>query len=458
MNKEMKNQKSNKNFFIEITKSIIVPVIASVCFIVWMFFLFKYPIIAFPVIFVIFAFVYILSGYVFGIVLLTFAVPVAFFVITPDTHDNILMICETVWLVFVFLRLEYYRNLWMASKMRLNVENEVLDRDITLIQSSIMENEKISKATKQKIQTFQKLDQIIKTLEENMDNSEFISIIENLTREFMGKGKFVIKRQSSKDIFVNYARFNKVPLLISNTKEDNRFSEKDYKDIVSLIVMPIEIDNNYWGSIKAYTKDKSESFNDYDLRQLSILANILGLVLNNSILLKQIENLVITDGLTGLYTKTYFTERLEEEFERAKISNSPMSIAIIDIDYFKLVNDTYGHLAGDNFLKQLASILKKRFRVVDILARYGGEEFTVLMLHTSLEESYAILEEIRQGVEQKNFIVPIDFYTTKKIKKTISIGLAALTDEQDIYEFIKKADDALYKAKKAGRNRTTIYN
>ncbi len=174
-------------------------------------------------------------------------------------------------------------------------------------------------------------------------------------------------------------------------------------------------------------------------------------------MLKKIETLVITDGLTGLYTKTYFSERLEEEFERARISNSPMSIAIIDIDYFKQVNDTYGHLAGDNLLKQLATILKKRFRVVDILSRYGGEEFAVLMLHTNLEESYAILEEIRKGVEQKNFVVPIDYYTTKKIKKTVSIGLAAFNDEQDIYEFIKKADDALYESKKNGRNRTTIY-
>lgn len=454
----MINQKNSKNFFIDITRTIIVPVIAAVCFVIWVFYLFKYPIVTFPVIFVIFTFVYVLSGYVFGIVLLTFAIPVAFFVITPDTTDNLLLICETVWLIFVFLRLEHYRGLWAASKIKLKVENEVLDRDITIIQSSILENENISKATKQKIQTFQKLEQIIKTLEENMDSGEFINVIENITKDFMGKGKFSIKRQSSKDIFVNYARFNKSPLLISNTEEDNRFSEEDYKGISSIIIMPIEVENNYWGAIKGYTKDKKEAFNDYDLRQLSILANILGLTINNSVLLKQIETLAITDGLTGLYTKTYFIERLEEEFERAKVSKFPMSIAIIDIDYFKLVNDTYGHLAGDNFLKQLANILKKRFRGIDILARYGGEEFVVLMLHTTANESLYILEEIRKGVEGKNFVVPIDFYTTKKIKKTISIGLATLTDEEDIYEFIKKADDALYKAKNSGRNRTTMYN
>ncbi|MBQ3834215.1 MAG: diguanylate cyclase [Elusimicrobia bacterium] len=454
----MISQKNNKNFLIDITRSLIVPLIAASCFIIWVFYLFKYPIITFPVIFVIFTFVYVLSGYVYGIVLLTFAIPVAFFVITPDTTDNLLLICETVWLIFVFLRLEHYRGLWVSSKIKLNVENEILDRDITLIQSAIIENENISKATKQKIQTFQKLENIIKTLEENMNSTNFTEVIEEITQDFMGKGKFTIKRQSSKDIFVNYARFNKSPLLISNTKEDNRFSNEDYKDYTSVIVMPIELENNYWGSIKGYTKTQKETFNDYDLRQLSILANILGLTINNSALLKQIETLAITDGLTGLYTKTYFIERLEEEFERAKISNFPISIAIIDIDYFKLVNDTYGHLAGDNFLKQLANILKKRFRGIDILARYGGEEFVVLMLHTKKEECFAILEEVRMGIENKTFVIPIDFYTSKKIKKTISIGLTTLTDEKDIYEFIKRADDALYNAKNSGRNKTAMYN
>ncbi len=450
-------QKNSKNFLIDITRSLIVPLIAAVCFVIWVFYLFKYPIITFPVIFVIFTFVYVLSGYVYGIVLLTFAIPVAFFVITPDTTDNLLLICETIWLIFIFLRLEHYRGLWVASKTKMNVENEILDRDITLIQSSILKNENISKATKQKIQTFQKLENIIKTLEENMDSADLSDVIETITKDFMGKGKFSIKRQSSKDIFVNYSRFNKSPLLISNTKEDNRFSEQDYKDYTSVIVMPIELENNYWGAIKGYTKDQNETFNDYDLRQLSILANILGLTINNFALLKQIGTLAITDGLTELYTKTYFTERLEEEFERAKISKFPISIAIIDIDYFKQVNDTYGHLAGDNFLKQLANILKKRFRGIDILARYGGEEFAVLMLHTTAEESYAILEEIRKSIEANDFVVSVDFYTSKKIKKTISIGLATLSDEKDIYEFIKRADDALYKAKNSGRNRTIVY-
>ena len=221
--------------------------------------------------------------------------------------------------------------------------------------------------------------------------------------------------------------------------------------------MPIEAENSYWGSIKGYSTDENERFNDYDLRLLSIFANILGFVLNNAILFKKIEALAIRDGLTGLYTKTYFTERLTEEFERVKNNKFPLSIAIIDIDHFKKVNDTYGHLAGDTFLRQIAVILRRRFRVTDIISRYGGEEFAVLMPHTPLHESFMILEEVRKIIEKEKFFMPVESYHPIQIKKTVSIGLTEFSDEKNIDEFIRKADDALYKAKNSGRNKVVIY-
>ena len=198
-------------------------------------------------------------------------------------------------------------------------------------------------------------------------------------------------------------------------------------------------------------------FDDYDLRLLSILASLIGLILNNAMMFKKVESLAITDGLTGLYTRTHFIERLQEEIERAKTNAIPITVAIMDIDYFKKVNDTYGHLAGDTFLKQLSNILRRRFRAVDVLSRYGGEEFAVLMCHTNINESYKILEEVRKMVEEEKFFMPIESYRPIQIKKTISIGIAQLSNEQTPDEIIKKADDALYKAKKQGRNQTCIY-
>ncbi|MBQ4178671.1 MAG: sensor domain-containing diguanylate cyclase [Elusimicrobia bacterium] len=401
---------------------------------------------------------YIFSGSVFGGVLLAFAISAGIFTIaTTGTINKFLLVIEILWIILVFSRIEKYRQLWISEKIKLKVEHEVLDRDLTLIQSSITANENKIDAINQRMQIFQSFDQMINSIENTMNEKELIKLLESLTQKFTSKGKWSIKRHSSKDIFVNYSKFNKVPLLITNTEEDRRFTETDYKNISSLIVVPIEIENNYWGAIKGYCTDKKEAFDDYDLRLLSILASLIGLILNNAMMFKKVESLAITDGLTGLYTRTYFIERLQEEIERSKTDSTPISVAIMDIDYFKKVNDTYGHLAGDTFLKQLSNILRRRFRSVDVLSRYGGEEFAVLMYHTTITESYKILEEVRKMIEEEKFFMPIESYHPIKIKKTISIGVVELKEEQTPDEIIKKADDALYKAKESGRNKVCVY-
>ena len=452
------NFKKNRVFFIDIFKTVIIPVFSGVCFIIWLFFLFQYPILVFPTIFFVFIIMYIFSGNVFGGVLLAFAVSAGVFTIaTTDTFNKILLILEILWIIIVFLRIEKYRQLWISEKIKLKVEHEVLDRDLTLIQSSISDNENKINAINQRMQIFQSFEQMINSIENTMNEKDLIKLLETLTQKFIAKGKWNIKRHSSKDIFVNYSKFNKVPLLITNTEDDRRFTETDYKNVSSLIVVPIEIENNYWGAIKGYCTDKKEAFDDYDLRLLSILASLIGLILNNAMMFKKVESLAITDGLTGLYTRTYFIERLQEEIERAKNDSTPICVAIIDIDYFKKVNDTYGHLAGDTFLKQLSNILRRRFRSVDVLSRYGGEEFAVLMYHITIKESYKILEEVRKMVAEEKFFMPIESYHPIQIKKTISIGIAELKEEQTPDEIIKKADTALYKAKQKGRNRVCIY-
>ena len=452
------NLKKNRVFLIDIFKTVIIPVFAGIFFIVWLFFLFQYPIFVFPAVFFIFIIMYIFSGSVFGGVSVAFAVSAGVFAIaTTEPFNKILLICEILWLIIVFIKIEKYRQLWISEKIKLKVEHEVLDRDITLIQSSINNNEDKINAINQRMQIFQSFEQMINSIENTINEKELIKLLENLTKNFIAKGKWNIKRHSSKDIFVNYSKFNKTPLLITNTKEDRRFSDADYKNICSLVVVPIEIENNYWGAIKGYSTDSKELFDDYDLRLLSILASLIGLILNNAMMFKKVESLAITDGLTGLYTRTHFIERLQEEIERAKTTTIPITVAIIDIDFFKKVNDTYGHLAGDTFLKQLSNILRRRFRAVDVLSRYGGEEFAVLMCHTNINESYKILEEVRKMVEEEKFFMPIESYRPIQIKKTISIGIAQLTTEQNPDEIIKKADNALYMAKEHGRNQTCIY-
>jgi diguanylate cyclase (GGDEF)-like protein len=309
----------------------------------------------------------------------------------------------------------------------------------------------------QRMDNFQKFEQIISSLESSMNERDLIKLIEELTGKFIRKGKWKTKRNPKKDIFVDYVKTNKIPLLKTDMADDKRFTSEEYKEISSVIVMPIEVEGSYWGYIEGISVIKNVKFNDSDLRLLSVLSNILGIILYNTSLFHKISSLAITDGLTGLYTRSYFSERLQEEIERAKSNNLSMAVAMLDIDHFKEVNDKYGHIAGDMLLRQIADILRKRFREIDIIARYGGEEFTIFISQTNAESGFAILEEIRKNIENTKFFMPVESYHPIQIRKTISIGLTELKNESTTEELIKKADLALYKAKNTGRNKTCIY-
>ena len=138
----MINLKKNRVFILDIFKTVLIPVLSGICFIIWLFFLFQYPILVFPSIFIVFTVMYIFSGNVFGGVLIAFAVSAGVFTIaTTGTMNKILLIIEILWIIFAFLEIEKYRQLWISEKIKLKVEHEVLDRDLTLIQSSITNNE-----------------------------------------------------------------------------------------------------------------------------------------------------------------------------------------------------------------------------------------------------------------------------------------------------------------------------
>ncbi len=165
----------------------------------------------------------------------------------------------------------------------------------------------------------------------------------------------------------------------------------------------------------------------------------------------QLERLSVHDRLTGLYNYSYFVDRLDEEIKRSKRYEIPLALIMIDIDYFKDFNDTFGHEKGNKVLKDIAVIIKEKVRDIDIVARYGGEEFAVLLPNIGKEAKEAA-ERIRKSVElaefEGDFEEPI-------VKKTISAGVAVYpVDASDDTELVVRADEALYKAKESGRNRT----
>ncbi|HKE15275.1 MAG TPA: GGDEF domain-containing protein [Kofleriaceae bacterium] len=164
---------------------------------------------------------------------------------------------------------------------------------------------------------------------------------------------------------------------------------------------------------------------------------------------EEIYRLTTIDGLTQIYNKRYFVETLEREIGRAHRYRRDLSLIIFDIDDFKRINDTHGHLAGDHVLKQLAGAIRGRIRREDILSRYGGEEFAIILPELGNYNAMQFAEKIRSLVESASFR-----FEDADIPVTISIGVASL--QQDLHEpqeFIRIADERLYAAKSAGKNR-----
>jgi len=164
---------------------------------------------------------------------------------------------------------------------------------------------------------------------------------------------------------------------------------------------------------------------------------------------EEIYRLTTIDGLTQVYNKRYFIETLEREIGRAHRYRRELSLIMFDIDHFKKINDTYGHLAGDHVLKQLASVIKARIRREDIMSRYGGEEFAIILPEIDNYNAVQFAEKIRGIVEKAAFR-----FEDTDIPVTISIGCASMTTElQEPHEFVRVADGHLYTAKSQGRNR-----
>lgn len=210
-----------------------------------------------------------------------------------------------------------------------------------------------------------------------------------------------------------------------------------------------------WGQIKAeevlclvaaaretsFTPEEAELFRIFTLQGEAAL--------NNLLLFEEVKNLAIRDGLTGLYNHRHFWELLEREVELARRYERPLSLIFLDIDDFKMVNDTLGHPQGDVVLKTLADYLVKTVRHADLACRYGGEEFVVILSQTPLEQALALAERLRLGISQ----IPLHL-KGQELSITVSLGVAELAPQTTNGEsLVHAADTALYRAKQAGKNR-----
>ncbi len=241
-------------------------------------------------------------------------------------------------------------------------------------------------------------------------------------------------------------------LLVSDIHKDFRFrSEASENPISSLMIAPLLSEGHVTGILRAESAYPGV-FSTDDLRLFTILADLAGAAQENAVLYQRTQELALTDGLTHLYLRRFFNQRLEEECKRFQEYRAPFSLLLLDLDHFKRINDHLGHLAGDQVLTQLAQVLREEARVTDILCRYGGEEFVLLLPSTPSVSGMIMAERIRSRVAQRAFGV-----LAETLRFTVSLGVAGCPDHGiSAEELIKASDEALYAAKREGRNRVRL--
>jgi len=220
----------------------------------------------------------------------------------------------------------------------------------------------------------------------------------------------------------------------------------------SFISYPLKIGTRKIGVLNLTDKADSEIYSEFDLELLDAIVPQLAVLIDRAALLHQageLEQLSVTDDLTGLLNKRYLKERLAEEIKRSNRDGSPMSFMMIDVDEFKSYNDNFSHPEGDKALQLVAYCLKDTLRGADVAVRYGGEEFSILLPQTNSSEAETIAERIRERVASTDF---------ENRQVTISIGVASCSKTIcDAQEIIAAADKALYEAKRNGRNNVQVF-
>jgi len=219
-----------------------------------------------------------------------------------------------------------------------------------------------------------------------------------------------------------------------------------------LLLIPLKAKNRVNGIIVADNFITNAPITKDDIRMLTMLANQAGLAIENSQLFELTAEHAHSDYLTNLWNHGYFQFLLQTELEKAKATKSSLTLMMIDIDDFKIYNDTLGHQAGDKILKTLAGLLRNQSRKMDQVCRYGGEEFTIILPHTDKKEAFLIAERIRTDIQKYPFLNE-EIFPHQQL--TVSLGIATFPENGLLAaDLITASDKALYRAKNKGKNNT----
>lgn len=236
--------------------------------------------------------------------------------------------------------------------------------------------------------------------------------------------------------------------------------ENEYQ---SAALLPLKRGDEIIGIQLLLSKDPERYSKNYGTTFLRRLAAMIAISIENCINRQRTLELGYQDGLTNAYNRRYFDERLKHEIDRCVRNKTDLVCLFLDIDYFKKINDNYGHQTGDAVLVKLVALMSEQVRSSDVVARYGGEEFAIILPDTGLQIAHEVAERIRSQVERQKLVI-----NEHTLSTTVSIGLASLSQlkyQADVKEadqvhldkiLLGKADEALYQAKQTGRNQVVI--
>ena len=247
------------------------------------------------------------------------------------------------------------------------------------------------------------------------------------------------------------------PVIVRDVLKDKRCS-KYFKDVKGLapkdvLCIPIMSKKNIIGVLELVNKKNDRIFTKNEQELLLKFADQASMAIERASLYHKMANLAITDDLTKLFNLRYLYRVLDTEVKRCRRYHSTFAIIFLDLDSFKLVNDTHGHLIGSKTLVEVARMLAGSLRDVDIISRYGGDEFVIVLPHTTVEMAYKIAARIQNDINRHSFLTEEGL----SLKITASFGVAGYPDHAgDETELLRIADGAMYTAKGMGRNRVVV--
>lgn len=249
------------------------------------------------------------------------------------------------------------------------------------------------------------------------------------------------------------------PLLLTRHCQREADALLEAMNAASVLVVPLFVRNRVVGSMQLFG-ERTDAFTREDAQLLWILSLVAESMLARDYSNETLLRFAFTDFLTGLKTRGYFEQQLDLELARAERRGTALAVLMIDIDFFKRLNDTHGHQVGDTVLRDVAAILTRDLREVDTAARYGGEEFILLLPETNLQGAKLVAQRLRYSVEQANFFTGARTEAGQETEHiTISIGVALFPEEARFKrDLLEASDAALYEAKAQGRNRVVLYS